>query len=270
MGSKVPFDRFFDYQLLSISIPSRRLTTMDAEPPLSGHLLCFYGGLCRKVLADRLLFSGFIVAALLHALGHATTAVVAGLLGSGLVSAPWLTSSTFKFISSPVTLAFVGLVATAVKGAGATLAATLQSRLAQNMAGAVRRRLAGKLFMGRAALRPALLSARLTVRVREIEAGVADGFLGGLRAALTLAPLAASLYIVNSSLAWGALIVVAPFAIGISFARRAWKRSHTKALALAEGLHQEVDELVVHMDVWRTYGAGERVGRALDVLAEQA
>jgi len=138
--------------------------------------------------------------------------------------------------------------------------------LAQNVAGSVRRQLADKLLEGGGAVSPGPLAACLTVRIREVEAGVAEGFLGGSRAALTLAPLAASLYIVNSTLFWGAVIVVAPFAMLTSLARKAWKRSHARALALAEGLHQELDELVVHMDVWRTYGAGERVSRTLDTL----
>src|SRR5262249_42002669 len=43
-----------------------------------------------------------------------------------------------------------------------------------------------------------------------------------------------------------------------------------RALAVAEGLHREVDELVAHMDVWRTYGAATRVCYALDALGQDA
>jgi ABC-type multidrug transport system fused ATPase/permease subunit len=222
------------------------------------------------VLADRTLFPSFLIAATLNGVGHGATALVAGLLGSALAAPSGLISSSFRVTSDPAILAFVGVVATLLKGAGSTCGATLQSRLAQNVAGSVRRRLADQLMASGAALPAGQLSARLAVRFREIETGVADGLLGGVRALLTLAPLAVGLYLVSSTLAWGALLLLAPFALATSFARRGWKRSHAKALAVAEGLHREVDELVAHMDVWRTYGAGERVSRTLDGLGEEA
>jgi ABC-type transport system involved in cytochrome bd biosynthesis fused ATPase/permease subunit len=56
----------------------------------------------------------------------------------------------------------------------------------------------------------------------------------------------------------------------LSVARRAWKRSYVRALSAAEGVHQEVDELVAHIDVWRTYGAAEPVDRSLEELGAQA
>ncbi|HKQ69000.1 MAG TPA: hypothetical protein VJT73_06665, partial [Polyangiaceae bacterium] len=109
-------------------------------------VISFYGGLCRKVLADRRLFAGFAFASMLHALGHSATALVAGLLGRALVTEPPLISSTFRFLSSPATLAFVGLTATSIKGLGATLGATMQSRLAQNVATQARQRVAASLL----------------------------------------------------------------------------------------------------------------------------
>jgi ABC-type multidrug transport system fused ATPase/permease subunit len=160
--------------------------------------------------------------------------------------------------------------ATLVKGAGATFGATLQSRLAQNVAGAARQRLADTLLARGTPMPAGQLSARLAIRFRELETGIGEGLLGGVRALFALVPLAAGLYVVSSTLAWGALLVLAPFAFATSLARRGWKRAHAKALAVAEGLHREVDELVAHMDVWRTYGAGERVCRALDGLGQEA
>src|SRR5690242_16996394 len=101
----------------------------------------YYGGLWRKVLADRAVFSLFILAATLNGLGHATTALAAGLLGSALAAPSGLISSPFRVALDPASLAFVGLLATVVKGAGATVGATLQSRLAQNVAGLARQTL---------------------------------------------------------------------------------------------------------------------------------
>src|SRR5262245_18521663 len=128
----------------------------------------YYGGLWRKVLADRTLFSSFTVAATLNGLGHAATALVAGLLGSALATPSGLISSPFKVATDPAILAFVGVVATVVRGAGATFGATLQSRLAQNVAAEVRRRLADRLMAQGTQLPPGQLSARLAVRFREI------------------------------------------------------------------------------------------------------
>jgi ABC-type transport system involved in cytochrome bd biosynthesis fused ATPase/permease subunit len=230
----------------------------------------FYGGLGRKVLADRLLFASFALAATLQALGHGATALAAGLLGRALSVEPHLISPTFRLVSSPATLAFVGVIATMVKGGGATISATLQSRLVQGVAGSARRRIADRLLSGGSPLPTGQLSARLAVRIRELEVGVQDGVLGGLRAALTLLPLGVALYMLSSALAVGAMLVLAPFAVATALARRAWRRSHLRAVALAEGLHQEVDELVVHMDVWRSFGAGARVCRALEDLGEEA
>src|SRR5262249_39400600 len=97
-----------------------KVSTMDATGRFS-LALSFYGRLLGKVLRDRILFLTFLLAASLHAAGHAVTAVVAGLLGRALVADTRLISSTFRFLSNPATLAFVGVVATLVKGAGATL-----------------------------------------------------------------------------------------------------------------------------------------------------
>ena len=209
----------------------------------------FYGGLGRKVLADRFLFVSFGCAAMLQAVGHATTALAAGFLGGSLSVDPHLISPTFRWVSNSATLAIVGVAATLIKGAGATVGATLQSRLAQNVASEARARVASQLLSGGSPLPTGQLSARLTVSVRELEVGVQEGFLGGIRAALTLVPLAVALYALSSVLALGALLVLAPFALATALARRAWRRSHARALSLAEGLDQEVDELVVHIDV---------------------
>src|SRR5260370_27641503 len=230
----------------------------------------YYGGMWRKVLGDRFLFSWFAVAATLHAVGHGTTALAAGLLGSDLASRWRLTSSSFRVLSGPAILAFVGVLATTVKGAGATVGATLRSRLAQSVVAGVRQRLAARLLAFGAPLPAGQLSARLSVGLREIEIGVEQGLLAGLRAGLTLLPLAAALYVASSTLAWAAVLVLGAFGCAMSLARRGWKKSHARATSVAEGLHRELDELVAHIDVWRTYGAGDRVCRALEGLGSEA
>src|SRR5258708_32757744 len=134
--------------------------------------LSYYGRLCRKVLADRFLLLTFLVAASLHAVGHGLTAVIAGFLGRALVADTRFISSTFRFLSNPATLAFVGVLATSVKGVGATLGATAQSRLAQKVATEGRHRLAARLLDGGPAPPTGHLSARVAVPGWEREAAV--------------------------------------------------------------------------------------------------
>jgi ABC-type multidrug transport system fused ATPase/permease subunit len=243
---------------------------MTAENPASVGVFFFYGGLCRKVLVHRALFSWFLIAATLHGVGHGLMALAAAFLGTAFVEDSSGPSSLLGIAVSPEGLALVGVVAATVKGAGATVGATLQSRLAQKVAGWVRRDVAAQLLLGGSALPGGQLAARLSVGLREVERGVEEGFLGGIRAGLALAPLGVALALVSTKLAWAALLILVPFAGLLSLARRAWKRSYVRASLVAEGIHQEVDELVAHMDVWRAYGAAEPVCQTLDGLAEQA
>ena len=243
---------------------------MTAEKPASGGLFFYYGGLCRKVLAQRALFSGFVIAAVLHGVGHGLMAVAAAILGTAFVSNSSQNPYFVGFAPDAGTLALVGVFAALVKGAGATVGTTLQSRLSQNVAGWVRRDVAARLLVGGTTLPAGHLAARLSVGLREVERGVEEGLLGGIRACLALLPLGVAIALVSTKLAWAAVLLLAPFGAVMSVARRAWKRSYARALSVSEELHFEVDELVAHMDVWRAYGAAEPVCETLDGLAEQA
>ncbi len=64
--------------------------------------------------------------------------------------------------------------------------------------------------------------------------------------------------------------MLAPFALALGRARRRLRLTHAAASRLAEQLHANLDELVRHLDLWRTYGAAARVRRALDISGEQA
>jgi len=230
----------------------------------------FYGGLCRKVLVHRALFSWFLIAATLHGIGHGLMAMAAAFLGTAFVADSSTRAPFFGVAWGPWTLALVGVLATTLKGAGAIVGATLQSRLAQKVAGWARRDLAARLLATGTTLPTGQLAARLSVGLREVERGVEEGFLGGVRACLALAPLGVALALVSTRLTWAAALLLVPFAALLAVARKAWKRSYARAALVAEGIHQEVDELVTHMDVWRAYGAAEPVCRTLDDLAEQA
>jgi ABC-type multidrug transport system fused ATPase/permease subunit len=233
-------------------------------------LLSFYGGLCRKVLADGRLFSGFLLAAALQALGHGAMALVAGLLGRSLATG---TAPTFRALGQPLgatTLALVGLIGACLKWAGTTFGATAQSQLAQKVTMELRRSVATRLLSEGSSLSSGHLSARLSVALREVEVGVQEGFLAGLRSALALLPLLAALLWMSSRAVIAALVLVLPIVALMTVGRRLWKARHADSVAIAEALHRELDELVAHMDVWRTYGAGQRVCSVLDRLGARA
>jgi ABC-type multidrug transport system fused ATPase/permease subunit len=195
----------------------------------------------------------------LQAAGHGALAVTAGLLAKTLSGRGAASGNT----DVPFVLAVIGLAATVVKGLGATLGATVQSRLAQKVANAIRKDLVARLLAAGASRSAPDVAARLAVQTREVESGIEDGLLGGLRSVAQLVPLAVALVVLSPSLAIGAVTVLGPFAVLTALARRAWKRSHLRALGVAEDLHKAVDDLAQNIDLWRTYDAGEPVQRAL-------
>jgi ABC-type transport system involved in cytochrome bd biosynthesis fused ATPase/permease subunit len=74
----------------------------------------------------------------------------------------------------------------------------------------------------------------------------------------------------SSKLTWLALAASAPLALSTAFARKKWKGLRAQALMLRERLHQHLEELVAHIDVWRAYGAERRVSGAIDALGKSS
>ena len=139
------------------------------------------------------------------------------------------------------------------------------------MGSAVRREIADAILAGgHEAGSAAETHAALAIRLREVERGVDEGVLAGARAALSLVPLAVALILLSSRLALAALAILAPFALALGWARRRLRATHLQALGLAERLHAGLDELVRHLDLWRTYGAAARIQRAIEVSGEEA
>src|SRR4051794_8845313 len=158
----------------------------------------FYGRLRWKVLRERRLFFWFVLAAILNGVGHGVTALVAGFLGRSLAGGDnFVLYGAVKLRVDPTVLAFVGLSATFVKGAGTIWGATMQSRLAQKVASLVRNEWAMRLLAGATTARNRSTAAHLAIRVREVERGVEEGVLAGVRAAAQLVPLAAALFAVR-------------------------------------------------------------------------
>ncbi|MEO7332277.1 MAG: ATP-binding cassette domain-containing protein [Minicystis sp.] len=114
------------------------------------------------------------------------------------------------------------------------------------------------------------MHAALAVRLREVERGVDEGLFSVVRATFHLAPLALALVLLSSRLALLALLALLPFAVALALIRRRFRAGHARASRLAEELHAGVDELVRHLDLFRTYGAGAQVQRSLQQAGEQA
>jgi ABC-type multidrug transport system fused ATPase/permease subunit len=217
----------------------------------------------------------FLVATLIQAGAHGAMAASAGLLGEALVGRQFVARGALvdspRWLFRPFLLCFVGFLAALVKAAAGAASTYAQKRAAVRVGNAVRREIADAiLHAGQASRSAAHTHAALAIRLREVERGVDEGLLAGLRAGATLVPLAAALLFLSSGLALAALGILTPFALALGRVRRRLRRSHARASRLAEQLHAGLDELVRHLDLWRTYGAAPRVRRALEDAGDRA
>jgi ABC-type transport system involved in cytochrome bd biosynthesis fused ATPase/permease subunit len=217
----------------------------------------------------------FLGATVIQAGAHGAMAASAGLLGQALVGRQFVARGALvdspPCYFSPIVLALCGLGAALVKAGAGAASLYAQKGAAFRVGSAVRREVADAILAGgRASRSAAEAHAALAIRLREVERGVDEGLLSGLRAALSLVPLALALVFLSSRLALAALAVLGPFALALGWARRRLRATHRRAFSLAEQLHESLDELVRHLDLWRTYGAAPRIRQALEASAEQA
>jgi ABC-type transport system involved in cytochrome bd biosynthesis fused ATPase/permease subunit len=215
----------------------------------------------------------FLSATFLQSAANGVMATSAGLLGQALLSerGPPSLLAPASALTSPLVLSFVGFVAALVKTSAGALSMYGQRRTALRAGNAVRREITDAIVRcGQAPGAAAETHAALAIRLREVERGVDEGLFSAVRALLHLAPLACALVFLSSRLALLALLALLPFALALALIRRRFRAGHARASRLAEELHAGVDELVRHLDLWRTYGAGLQVQRTLDRAGEQA
>ncbi len=219
----------------------------------------------------------------MHAAGHAVLALAAGMcVRAALGAASPLDegSTSWAFVGPPqdraVFAAIVGLGAALLKSAGGVCAVYAQARIAGNVASRLRLDVLDRWLTRHRLRRPwhadqgvrdrdadgavavgdgARGVAALTLRVRDVEWGLSTGVLGGARAVTQLVPLVAVLVVVSPRLAACALFVLAPFALALGAARRAWKRANAEVARHNDALLEAADEAVRHADLWTTYGA---------------
>ena len=161
----------------------------------------------------------------------------------------------------------MGLGVVFVKGAAGAYATFVQARVAGEVGSELRLELLDALLAIHRLHRPrhddhgsnvggtaqAVLS--LTDRVREVEAGLEQGFLGGARATAQLAPIAALLVVLSGRLAVAAVLVLVAFGALLGRVRAGYRRATQRAARAREHLLEAADEAVRHADLWVTYGA---------------
>lgn len=176
--------------------------------------------------------------------------------------------------ASPLGWAALGLAAISVKVVGGVVAAHEEARLSGevgvDLRGAVLDAWLHAHSVGDAghgdhgaqnstAPDEALGVAALTERVREMETGLAKGLLGGARAIVQLVPLVFVWIMLAPKLAFSAIAILAVFSVFLSAGRAAFKREQRRLAAEHEALLGSADEAVRHADLWKTYGAEEKI-----------
>jgi ABC-type multidrug transport system fused ATPase/permease subunit len=217
----------------------------------------------------------FIAATFLQSVANGVMATCAGLLGQTLAGQQFASAGTFVYSLTvqfpPLLLCFLGFLAALVKMGAGALSVYGQRSAAFRAGNDLRQELTDAIVRcGQPPSAATATHATLAIRLREVERGVDEGVLAGFRAVAHIVPLAIALVLLSSTMALIALGALFPFALTLTWIRRRFQVSHARATRLAEELHSAVDELVRHLDLWRTYGAGGRAQRALAVTGEEA
>jgi ABC-type multidrug transport system fused ATPase/permease subunit len=173
---------------------------------------------------------------------------------------------------------FVGLAVVVIKAGAGAYATYIQTLIAAQVGCAVRLELLDAL-LSRHRLRqprqndhgpdPAASVLALTERVRDVEAGLAWGLLGGLRAVAQLIPLALVLALLSARMAAVAVAVLAGFGWLLGRVRAGYRESTSRASRDQGKLLEAADECVRHADLWVTYGAQSKARAGMQSLGRR-
>ena len=177
----------------------------------------------------------FVVAGCSQAICHGAVAWCAAALGRALVG----DASTMPFVgcASAPTIASMGLIAVAAKGVTGLATAFAQARLAGATGQRLRDAAVEALLLGGAAASAPSTVARIVTRIREAEESVQRGAFASLRSVAQLVPIVVALWLVSPRLTLGAVLVLAPFTVLLSLARRRVRSLHAKSMSAADALH---------------------------------
>jgi ABC-type multidrug transport system fused ATPase/permease subunit len=233
---------------------------------------------------------GFLFAASMHAVGHATMALIAGGMAvalaqtwgiRGVRSSPLVLGRSVS--DEAILLSGVGLAAVFVKGAAGVYATYVQGRIAGEVGSRLRVRLLDALLSAHrlrhprhsdhgdgigAAPRAALAVSSLTERVQEVELGLKQGLLGGARGLAQLVPLAALLVWLSPRMAVVSAAVLGGFGAALGRLRSSYQRASRRGARERALLLEAADESVRHADLWVSYGAEERARTSVQALGD--
>jgi ABC-type multidrug transport system fused ATPase/permease subunit len=227
------------------------------------------------LLSQRPLLAALTLGVVGYSVSHAALAVAAGSVAASLSGAPLARSlvalpSYFQLEKSTAAATYVGLVAALVKAGTGAISAGCERLLAARVATRLRTSLLRELLRKGPLLPAPHALAQMSVRLREVEAAVSEGALTSVRALVQLVPLAVCLVLLSPALSAFALAAVAPFAIVVAALRGRARRQSERLQAELEALECGLDEIVSHADLFRAYGAGERVVTAVEVTGARA
>jgi ABC-type multidrug transport system fused ATPase/permease subunit len=226
----------------------------------------------------------------MHAVGHALVALVAGALALSLtdrLGARTLVldrASTLAgdaaTIDKALFLSLVGLAVVFVKAAAGAYATFVQARVAGEVGGTLRLELLDALLTvhrlhrprhrdhGSGAIGTSQAVVALTERVREVETGLEQGFLGGARALAQMAPICALLLALSGRMAAVAALVLAVFGWLLGLIRAGYRSATQRASLAREQLFEAADEAVRYADLWVSYGAEGKARSSTRALGE--
>jgi len=206
-----------------------------------------------------------VIAGVLHAVFHGAVAWMAASLGRAIAA-----GSTAPMAGSAIVVASLGLGAVSAKGLFGILASLAQTRLSSAAGQALRDHILSILLAtGSHAPGPATIT-RLSSRLREAEAAIANGPFAVARAILQLLPIIAGLFVVSPGLTVLAIAMLAPFSLVLSLARRRWRHAYESSMRASDAVHEEMDDLIRHLDLWRCYGSGGQVREVVSELGARA
>ncbi|MEO8877127.1 MAG: hypothetical protein ABI461_16155, partial [Polyangiaceae bacterium] len=228
---------------------------------MSARVSLLYVSARSSVLKQPARVARFAVATGVNAIGQGVVAGVAGALCRSLVG------EKSPIALSPIECAAVGLGAIAAKVLGGVVASYEEARIAGEVGvelrGAVLEGwLTGHLLRrarqadhgpssGRVERDPKIGPdargvAALTARVRDMEAGLSRGLLGGARAIAQLIPLAVVLFVLAPKLAAFAFAALACFSLFMGAGRAAFKREQRRLIVQHDALLEGADEAIRH------------------------
>ncbi len=253
-------------------------------------MLAYYLKELRQLRGRTWSLAALVATSAMHALGHALMALVASALAlslasrwgmqSGGIGAGWLGKlvRSGSAADAAFLFSFVGLAVVAVKAGAGAYATYIQTRIAAQVGCAVRLELLDAL-LSRHRLRqprqddhgsdPAAAVLGLTERSRDVEAGLALGLLGGLRAVAQLVPLGVVLVFLSARMALVAAGALATFGWLLGRVRAGYRRATAEASAEQARLLEAADDCVRHADLWVSFGAESRARAGVRALGRR-